>query len=97
MKVLGREVELVGIPFEDLKRMNVPDFGICEEIFAHHVYYSSEKLFRDVPEFQPKISLVEGMAQVIEVMDREGRIPNSDELTWEDRLVEAQRFVREPF
>ncbi|HLF91677.1 MAG TPA: NAD-dependent epimerase/dehydratase family protein [Anaerolineales bacterium] len=97
MKVLGREVELVGIPFEDLKRMNVPDFGICEEIFAHHVYYGAKKLFRDVPEFQPEISLEEGMAQVIEVMDREGRIPNSDELTWEDRLVEAQRFVREPF
>jgi nucleoside-diphosphate-sugar epimerase len=97
MKVLGREVELVGIPFEDLKRMNVPNFGICEDIFAHHIYYSPEKLFRDVPEFQPKISLEAGMAQVIEVMDREGRIPNSDELTWEDRLVEAQRAVRVNF
>ncbi|HNB53532.1 MAG TPA: hypothetical protein PK530_16400, partial [Anaerolineales bacterium] len=97
MQVLGREVELVGIPFEDLKRMNVPNFGICEDIFAHHVYYSAEKLFRDVPEFQPKISLEAGMAQVIEVMDREGRIPNSDDLTWEDRLVEAQRAVRANF
>lgn len=94
MKVLGRDVELVGIPFEDLKRMNVPNFGICEDIFAHHIYYSPEKLFRDVPEFQPRVSLDAGMAQVIEAMDREGRIPNSDELTWEDRLVVAQRSVR---
>lgn len=90
-KILGRETELIGVPFEDLKRLNVPDFGICEEIFAHHVYYSAEKLFRDVPEFQPQISLEQGMTQAFDVMDREGRIPNSDELTWEDGIIEKYR------
>ena len=94
MKVLGREVELVGIPFEDLKAAQIPEFGICEEIFAHHVYYSAERIFRDVPEFQPKISLEEGMAAVIEQMDREGRIPDSDTLTWEDDIIDAQRAFR---
>ena len=92
-KILGREVELIGVPFEDLKKLNVPDFGICDEIFAHHVYYSSEKLFRDVPEFCPQISLEEGMSQVFEVMEREGRIPNSDEIHWEDEIIEKQRRV----
>lgn len=92
-KILGRETELAGVPFEDLKKLNVPDFGICEEIFAHHVYYSSEKLFRDVPEFHPRVSLEQGMAQVFEAMEREGRIPNSDELKWEDEIIEKQRKV----
>ncbi len=91
MKVLGREVELVGIPLADLRRMNIPDFGITEEIFAHHVYYSSEKLFRDVPEFTPRVSLEQGMAQVFEVMEREGRIPNSDEVAWEDEIIRSWR------
>lgn len=90
-KILGKETELVGIPFEDLKRLNVPDFGICEEIFAHHVYYSSEKLFRDVPEFQPQITLEQGMTQVFEVMEREGRIPNSDALKWEDEIIDKYK------
>jgi nucleoside-diphosphate-sugar epimerase len=93
-KVLGKETELVGVPFEDLKKLNVPNFGICEEIFAHHNYYSSEKLFRDVPEFHPQVSLEQGMAQVFEAMEREGRIPNSDELTWEDEVIQKQRKVR---
>jgi nucleoside-diphosphate-sugar epimerase len=93
-KVLGKETELVGVPFEDLKRLNVPDFGICEEIFAHHVYYSGEKLFRDVPEFHPQVSLEQGMAQVFEAMEREGRIPNSDEVIWEDKVIQKQRKVR---
>ena len=92
-KILGKETVLVGVPFDDLKRLHVPDFGICEEIFAHHVYYSSEKLFRDVPEFQPQVSLEEGMTRVFEAMEREGRIPNSDELKWEDEIIEKQKRV----
>jgi nucleoside-diphosphate-sugar epimerase len=93
-KVLGKETELIGVPFEDLKHLNVPNFGICEEIFAHHGYYSPEKLFRDVPEFHPQVSLEQGMTQVIEAMEREARIPNSDELKWEDEIIEKQGKVR---
>ena len=93
MQVLGREVELVGIPLADLRRMDIPGFGITEEIFAHHVYYSSEKLFRDVPEFQPKISLEQGMREVFEVMQRENRIPNSDDIEWEDRIIAQWRRI----
>jgi len=92
-KILGKEVELVGVPFKDLRKLHVPDFGICEEIFAHHVYYSAEKLFRDVPEFHPEISLEQGMTQVFDVMAREGRIPNSDEFTWEDEIISKQKCV----
>jgi len=92
--VIGREVEIVGVPLQDLLALNVPNVAICRDIFAHNCYYSSEKLFRDLPEFRPTISLEEGMRRVLEEMDREGRIPNSDELTWEDRVIEAQRGVR---
>jgi nucleoside-diphosphate-sugar epimerase len=90
-KILGKETELVGVPFEDLKKCSIPEFGICEEIFAHHVYYSSEKLFRDVPEFHPQVSLERGMSQVFEVMEYEGRIPNSDEFSWEDEIITRQK------
>ena len=94
MKVLGREVELVGVPLADLMTYDIPGFAICREIFAHHVYYSAEKLFRDVPEFHPQISLEDGMQQVVEHLDREGRVPDSDLVDWEDRIVVAQRQVR---
>jgi len=94
MKVLGREVEMVGVPLDDLVACNVPNVGVCRDIFAHHGYYSAEKLFRDVPEYHPVISLEEGLARVIAAMDREGRVPNSDEQTWEDQIIEAQRRVR---
>lgn len=95
MTVLGREVELVGVPLADLVALNVPNVGICRDIFAHSTYYSAERLFRDVPEFRPAITLAQGMQRVIEAMDREGRVPNSDQLDWEDRVIAAQRNVRE--
>ena len=91
-KILGKEAELIGVPFEDLKKLNVPNMGILEDEFAYNDYYSSGKLFRHVPEFQPQISLEQGMAQVFEVMEREGRIPNSDELKWEDEII--QKYSR---
>jgi len=93
MKVIGREVELIGVPLTVLREMNIPDFDICEEIFAHHVYYSAEKLFRDVPEFQPSISLEEGMTEVLQVMEVEGRIPDSDLLSWEDEIIERVKGI----
>ena len=93
MKVLGREVELIGIPLRDLMASGVPHTENCQSIFAHNTIYSAEKLFRDVPEFQPTVSLDAGVRQVIEAMDADGRIPDSDRLTWEDRLIEAQRAV----
>lgn len=96
MKVIGREVELVGVPYADLKASDIPDFGITEEIFAHHVYYSPEKLMRDVPSFQPRVSLEEGMVGALEAMDRDGRIPDSDAIGWEDEVIERQRRYRWP-
>jgi nucleoside-diphosphate-sugar epimerase len=92
-QVLGHDVELVGIPFRDLQRWNIPHFDLCADIFAHHIYYSSEKLFHDVPEFQPRVTLQEGMQQVYEAMACEGRIPNSDELHWEDDILAAWRRI----
>ncbi len=41
------------------------------------------------------MSLEQGMARVIEVLDREGRIPDLDKEEWEDRAIAAQRRVRE--
>jgi len=93
MNVIGREVELVGVPLADLVAAEVPDVGICESIFSHNTVYSPSRLMRDVPEFQPKVSLADSIERVYDAMQRENRIPDSDSLTWEDNLIAAQRQV----
>lgn len=94
MRVIGREVELVGIPLADLMSFKIPNSGICEEIFVHNVIYSAEKLFRDVPEFNPQFSLEGYIEDILAALDADGRIPNSDEIKWEDNIIAAQRGVR---
>lgn len=87
MGVLGREVELVGIPFRQLAAAGVPDFDVCASIFAHHCYFDGSRLMRDVPEFRPVISLADGLTRVVEAMDRAQRVPDSDQVRWEDDLI----------
>ena len=94
MRVLGRTVDLVGIPFADLQAMHVPQFDLCAEIFAHHTYYSPERLLRAVPGFAPQVTLEDGMRRVIDALDAAGRIPDCDAVQWEDRLVNAQLSLR---
>ena len=84
MQVLGREVRLATVP---LAALAADRFDICKTIFAYDCVYSPAKLQCDVPEFRPVISLGAGMKQVIEAMDRENRVPNSDSDTWEDALI----------
>ena len=94
MKVIGREVELVGVPLANLEKMKVPGLDLCKNYFSHHTYYSADKLIRDVPEFKPKVSLESGMRKVIKEMDKNGKIPNSDEKNWEDQIIKNQRKVK---
>jgi nucleoside-diphosphate-sugar epimerase len=95
MKVIGHEVEMVGVPLDTLVAAGVPNVGICREIFSYNCIYSPARLMRDVPEFRPRLSLEEAIARVYEVLQRENRIPDSDKTNWEDRLIAAQRQVGE--
>jgi hypothetical protein len=40
------------------------------------------------------MTLKEAMEDILPAMDADGRIENSDNVTWEDRVIEAQRKVR---
>jgi nucleoside-diphosphate-sugar epimerase len=94
MKVLGKESKLIGVPFNNLEKLKVPGFDLCREVFAHHAYFSSDKLYNDLPEFKPKITLEEGMKQVIASLDSENRIANSNYQNWEDLIINKQNKVK---
>ena len=89
-----KEVDLVGVSCADLEPLGVPSFDICRDIFCHNCYYDSEKLYRDVPEFAPQVSLAEGIGRVYEEMERQGQIPVSEPGGWEDQIIERVRHMR---
>ena len=91
MRVLGRQVEMVGLPLAQLMEIDPQRFSLCYEIFGQHTYASNEKLRRDVPEWQPQITLEEGMRRVFGEMEQAGRIPDSSLETWEDEIIAAAK------
>ena len=92
MRVIGREVELVGVPLSNLEILKIPSFDLCRDIFSRHSHYSCKKLMHDVPEFKPKISLELGIRQVIDAMDMKNQIPDSDYKNyWEDQIINSQK------
>lgn len=93
MKVIGKEVELVGVTLQTLNQIDAPRFSLCNDIFAYNCVYSSDKVFRDIPEFVPTVSLESGMRQVFDYMDANGTMPDSDQEHWEDKIIDAQRQV----
>jgi len=91
MDVLGREVEMVEVPLRTLQAS--PHFEVTPMITTNYIYngfYSGEKIARDIPEFCPATELKDGLAKAVAFLDEKGLVPNSDELTWEDELIEAQ-------
>ena len=96
MTVVGREVEMVEVTLETLLHMQTKDFTIGEMITENYKYngfYSGEKIARDIPEFHPKIGLVEGMAMALEFIERYGEIPNSDDFPYEDEIIRRQKSI----
>ncbi len=93
MRVIGRDVELVGVPLANLVAAEVPGIGLCKDIFSYNTAYSPDRLMRDVPEFRPAKSLEDALSDVYAAMKREARVARSETGGWEDRIIAAQRKV----
>ena len=88
MQVLGNSVDLISASFAQLKHAEVPQFGICEDIFSHHTYYCNHKLQKLLPDFTCAYDLAAGMRQTINAMDADGRLKEAGHNDWEDKLVD---------
>lgn len=87
MKVLGKEVEMVCVPMEVLNALGYENRGFTSTIFGFNAIYDHTKIYRDIPEFRPEISLEDGMRAVIEYSDAHNMIPNSDLYPMDDKIA----------
>ena len=88
MKVIGTDVEMIGVTLAQLEAADVPSHGICRDVFAHNCYYSNVKQARDIPHFVSRLDLEAGMRDVYQAMKEADRIPESPVGGWEDQLLE---------
>ncbi|HWI30755.1 MAG TPA: NAD-dependent epimerase/dehydratase family protein, partial [Microbacterium sp.] len=91
MRVLGNEVEQVGVTADVLYGLDPERFRMVQGIFSHNLLYSAAKIQRDVPEFAPRISLEDGLADAFEHLQVSGLVEESPLGDWEDQIIAAQR------
>ena len=94
MDVLGREVEQVGVSADTLFGLDPKRFMMVPGIFAKNLLYSAAKIQRDVPEFQPRISLAAGLTDAVEHLESHGLVEEVPAGDWEDRIIGVQRDAR---
>ena len=95
MRILQRDVPMVGVPAADLLALRDRGAIPITDVFAHNSLFSAEKLTRDIPEFVQHLGLDQALSDVIAALLRDGRVPNSDEHVWEDRVISVQSRVRD--
>lgn len=91
MRVLGREVDQVGVPSDALEAIDPQRFLFATKVFGHNMLFSADKIQRDIPEFVPRVAIEAGLATTVEHIDAHGLGAESDDL--EDRIIAVQREV----
>ncbi|MBA3684015.1 MAG: NAD-dependent epimerase/dehydratase family protein [Planctomycetes bacterium] len=87
MRVVGREVPLVGVPSAILDRTTIPGDGVRKDIFGFHGHFAETRLAADTG-FRPAITLHEAIARTVATLDAEGRITRAADESWEDALID---------
>jgi len=87
-RAAGRAPKIVHVP-TDLILRQAPGSatGFLSEIARYHGAYAIAKLRRDVPEFNPTITVEEGTRRHIRWLEVEGRLKRSPKRPFEDRLA----------
>ena len=77
---------MVCVPLEALEKLGYEGRGFTTDIFGYNTIYDHHKVYRDIPEFRPQVSLEDGMRAVIAFADAHGTIPNSDDYPMDDKV-----------
>ncbi len=88
---LGVNIEIVHVSQETLIAISPERFSGLRGNFGHTQIFSHEKLASVLPNFYPKIPVIQSVAENIEWMDKHNRIPDSDTDNVEDRIIETIR------
>jgi nucleoside-diphosphate-sugar epimerase len=95
MDVIGREVEQIGVSADALYELDPQRFMMVPGIFARNLHYSAAKLQRDVPEFQPAVSLHDGLVDAVAHLESAGLLEDVPPGDWEDEIIAIQRGARQ--
>jgi nucleoside-diphosphate-sugar epimerase len=92
-KILGKEVHLFNLPSQVLYHA-APN--LCAHLYLEKTFvglFDNSKIRRDIPEFEPTISLNQGLRSLISWFEAESRAIDPEKDALEDKLFEVHRSL----
>ena len=96
-EALDVEAQIIHVPQDILIAIAPENFGGLSMNFGHTQIFSSTKITKDIPEFQPKQNLVQSLKENITWMDKHGRVNRSCNDDLEDRIISAIKTLPKLF
>jgi nucleoside-diphosphate-sugar epimerase len=97
-RAVGRKPRIVHLPTNAILR-RAPGYatGFLREIARFHGAYATDRIRRDIPEFNPRIGVEEGTRRHIAWLKAEGRLRKAPARPFEDALAAAgKRLLKTP-
>ena len=88
-EALDVKAKIIHVPQDVLIAIAPERFGGLSTNFGHTQIFSSAKIAKDIPEFQPKQNLVKSLKENIAWMDKHDRVHRNNDDDLEDRIVSA--------
>lgn len=92
-RMLDREVHMFHLSSQTLMQA-AP--ALCTHLYwekSHAGYFDNSKIRRDIPDFQPRINLAQGLRELVAWYEADGAYVDADKDALEDRLYAAHRAM----
>jgi hypothetical protein len=96
-QVLGVPLETVSVPWDVLVAADAKRYSALTTCLGHNQVFAADSLLALVPNWQPRVPLLQAVTETIEWLQRNNQIEDSDTDPLEDRIIAARRQIKGTF
>ena len=96
-QVLGVPLETVSVPWDVLVAADAKRYSALTTCLGHNQVFAVDSLLALVPDWQPRVPLLQAVTETIEWLQRNNQIEDSDSDPLEDRIIAAMRQLKGTF
>jgi nucleoside-diphosphate-sugar epimerase len=96
-QVLGVPLETVSVPWDVLVAADAKRYSALTTCLGHNQVFAADSLLALVPDWQPRVPLLQAVTETIEWLQRNNQIEDSDSDPLEDRIIAAMRQLKGTF
>jgi hypothetical protein len=90
-------LETVSVPWDVLVAADAKRYSALTTCLGHNQVFAADSLLALVPDWQPRVPLLQAVTETIEWLQRNNQIEDCDTDPLEDRIIAAMRQIKATF